>query len=181
MLNPNKAPASVITSRGCESENRSHVAPNIFLRIFIKNPSSYFLSALGFSKKELSTGITVSETKNDAAILSMVAMAIGANNRPSTPVNPSRGRKTRMINRVAYKMDDRTSAEADAITSNLGRGGVRDAFSDSLRNTFSTSTIASSTTIPMATASPPNVIELTLRLNRSKTRMVIPQREGNSR
>ena len=53
------------------------------------------------SSSEQSTGMTVSDTTNDAAMLTMVAMAIGVNSRPSSPSRLSSGRKTRMMSTVA--------------------------------------------------------------------------------
>ena len=57
-------------------------------------------------------------------------------------------------------MPDRTSAEADTTTSNTLRGEPSARFSRNLRKMFSTSTTASSTSSPMAMASPPKVIVL---------------------
>ena len=45
--------------------------------------------------------MTVSDTKKEAAMLTIVAMAMGVNNLPSTPLSASRGMKTRMIKIVA--------------------------------------------------------------------------------
>ena len=45
--------------------------------------------------------MTVSETTNDAAMLVIVAMAMGVKSRPSMPSRPSSGRKTRMMRIVA--------------------------------------------------------------------------------
>ncbi len=103
---------------------------------------------------------------------------MGEKSLPSSPVKASKGRNTKMMSVVAYRMDERTSADASAITSRAGRGSARIAFSRKRRNTFSTSTIASSTTMPMATASPPSVIEFTLSPNRSNTMIVIPIDKG---
>ena len=50
---------------------------------------------------EQRTGMTVSETTKEAAMLVMVAMAMGVKRRPSMPSKPSRGRKTRMMRMVA--------------------------------------------------------------------------------
>ena len=54
-----------------------------------------------FSSSEHSTGITVRLTMNEAAMLVIVAMAMGVNKRPSMPSRPSSGRNTRMISTVA--------------------------------------------------------------------------------
>ena len=64
-------------------------------------PSRCSLPGFGLSRKELSTGITVSETTKDAPMLTMVAIAIGVNSRPSTPLSASSGRNTRMMRTVA--------------------------------------------------------------------------------
>ena len=53
----------------------------------------------------MTNGEPVSETTNDAAMLTMVAMAMGANSRPSTPVRPSSGRKTRMMSSALMSMN----------------------------------------------------------------------------
>ena len=45
--------------------------------------------------------MTVSETTKDAAMLIIVATAMGVKSRPSTPLRAMRERKTRMINTVA--------------------------------------------------------------------------------
>ena len=45
--------------------------------------------------------MTVRETTNDALMLTMVAIAMGVNNRPSTPLSANRGMNTRMIKIVA--------------------------------------------------------------------------------
>ena len=122
--------------------------------------------------------MTVSETKKEALMLVMVAMAMGVKSRPSTPVSPRRGRKTRMMNKVAYRIEFLTSADALAITSREGFGAWAVAFSRSRRNTFSTSTMASSTTIPMATARPPSVIALTLMSKKRNTIKVMAKERG---
>ena len=77
-------------------------------------------------------------------------------------------------------MEFLTSPEALAIISSLGLRLFPsfDAFSLSLRRTFSTSTMASSTTIPMATARPPRVMEFTLMSMRVKMIMVTAKERG---
>ena len=65
-----------------------------------KNPSPW-CPGFGLISSEQSTGITVNETTKEAAMLVMVAMAMGVNRRPSMPSSVSRGRKTRMMSTVA--------------------------------------------------------------------------------
>ena len=60
------------------------------------------------------------------------------------------------------------------MTSSNGLPG----FSRNRRHTFSTSTIASSTTIPMETASPPSVMEFTLTPKALKMRIVTANDSG---
>ena len=79
---------------------------------------------------------------------------------------------------VAYNILDRTSAEALAITCKRGSGSASRAFSRNRRKTFSTSTIASSTTMPMATAMPPSVMLLTPTPAKENTNSVIAKDRG---
>ena len=156
-------PASASTSAGTPSAKRrnvcstSHFIPRTTIPSRCPAPP-----ARGRSISEQSTGITVRLTTNDAAMLVIVATAIGVNNRPSSPSSPNSGRNTSTTSTVAYRIECRTSPDAAAITSSTGRRSAATAFSRNLRHTFSTSTIASSTTIPIATANPPSVIEFTL-------------------
>ena len=66
-----------------------------------RKPSLCSLPAFGLSNSEHSTGMTVSDTTNEAAMLTMVAMAMGVNRRPSSPSNPSKGRNTSTMMIVA--------------------------------------------------------------------------------
>ena len=75
-------------------------------------------------------------------------------------------------------MEFRTSPDAFAMTESRAWGFSKAAFSRNRRNTFSTSTIASSTTIPMATASPPRVMEFTLMSKPKNTSIVMPKDIG---
>ena len=89
-------------------------------------------------------------------------MPNGANILPSIPERKKRGTKLATIIRVEFKIGIRTSLEASKTT-------VRTFFCSSLGfclfsrkrlNTFSTSTIASSTKEPIAMAIPPKLIVL---------------------
>jgi hypothetical protein len=60
---------------------------------------------------------------------------------------------------------ERTSWEARAMMASAGAGSALARFSRRRRNTFSTPTTASSTSSPMAIASPPSVIVLMVSPN----------------
>ena len=77
------------------------VNSRIFLSEAMMKPSLCTTLVLGLSKSEQSTGITVSDTMNEAIMLAMVAIAMGVNSLPATPVRISKGTKTRMMNIVA--------------------------------------------------------------------------------
>lgn len=89
------------TGSGAKRAARKNVFRNNALSSRTNRPSGCGCPPLGRNSSEHSTGISVIDTMNEAAMLIMVAMAMGANRRPSTPLNPSRGRKTRITNRVA--------------------------------------------------------------------------------
>ena len=82
-----------------------------------------------------------------------------------------------MIN-VAKVMEPRTSLDALKITIVLGSGVGRWAFCLSRLKTFSTLTIASSTSWPMAMARPPSVIVLMPIPNQLMTRTVATSESG---
>ena len=89
------------TAKGWLRARRSQVFLSTHFMPLTNALSLCFFCFLGWSRKEASTGMTVSETTNDAAILTMVAMAMGVNKRPSTPLSASRGTKTKMTRIVA--------------------------------------------------------------------------------
>ena len=93
--------ATVRTITGWFSAQRSKVCSNNHFSPLTNRPSLCSWPPFGLSKKEQSTGITVSETTNEAIIEMMVAMAMGAKSFPSTPVSPNSGKKTRMMSTVA--------------------------------------------------------------------------------
>ena len=79
------------------------------------------------------------------------------------PPSANSGRKTRTTRIVAKTIDERTSLDASLdhdVRARASGFAAPARFSRSRRNTFSTSTMASSTSSPMATASPPSVIVL---------------------
>ena len=118
-------------------------------------------------------------------MLVIVAMAIGVKSRPSMPSRPNSGIKTKITSTVAYRIELRTSLEAVAMmwsvvqaSGLLFAAGTAAPLSLKRRQTFSTSTIASSTTMPMATASPPSVIEFTLTPKALKVKIVTAKDSG---
>ena len=99
---------------------------------------------------------------------------MGVNNLPSIPVKKKSGKYTAITKSVPMTMGLRTSEEALKITT---RELIRSAsflrkFSFKRLKTFSTSTMASSTRAPIATAIPPRVMVLMETSKREKTRMV---------
>ena len=76
------------------------------------------------------------------------------------PGSANSGTNTSTTVAVASTTPERTSLQARATTCRAGRGRAARRFSWSRRKTFSTSTTASSTSSPMAIASPPRVIVL---------------------
>ena len=90
-----------MTVRGAPKAARRKVARVSALSPRTSGPSRCGLPSFGLSRKEQSTGITVRETTKDAAMLTMVAMAMGRNSRPSNPARPSSGTKTSTIRMVA--------------------------------------------------------------------------------
>ena len=89
-------------------------------------------------------------------------MPSGASIRPSIPERKNSGTKLATMISVEFKMGIRTSFEASKTTdiTVLRSASGLFLFSRSRLNTFSTSTIASSTSEPMAIAIPPKLIVL---------------------
>ena len=86
--------------------------------------------------------------------------------------------KTRMTMRVAKTIELRTSRQAERTTVEAGLGVAERRFSRRRRKTFSTSTMASSTNSPIATARPPSVMVLMPRPNHWKTMNVTKSDRG---
>ena len=95
----------------------------------------------------------------------MKAMPRGTSMRPSMPDRKKRGTKLTMMMSVELRMGMRTSREALKTTCRTGRRlpAGRARFSCRRRQTFSTSTMASSTSDPMAMAMPPSDMVLMVR------------------
>ena len=107
-------------------------------------------------------------------------MPNGTSIRPSIPSKKNRGRKLATMISVLFRIGIRTSLEALNTISLMGRrfsgGSVR--FSRRCRNTFSTSTMASSTNDPIAMAIPPMLMVLMVSPIRFMTRMVMSKDIG---
>ena len=80
--------------------------------------------------------------------------------------------------RVAKTIEFRTSRLAERTTAEVGLGVAERRFSRRRRKTFSTSTMASSTNSPIATARPPSVMVLMPRPNHWKTMNVTKSDSG---
>ncbi len=108
----------------------------------------------------------------------MYATPSGAKIFPSTPVILSTGKNTSATTKVAYTTALRTSSDASRITSNVGLGFALARFPRRRRKMFSTSMTASSTTSPIAIASPPSVIVLSVAPIRFSTTTAISNERG---
>ena len=97
---------------------------------------------------------------------------------PSKPLMEKSGRNTSTTIKDAKMIEFLISLEASNTTCNVGRGFFLCLFSRKRLNTFSTSTIASSTSSPIATASPPSVIVLMLIPNHLKIINVTTKERG---
>ena len=110
----------------------------------------------------------------------MKAMPSGISMRPSMPERKNSGRKLATIIRVELRIGMRTSWEAWKTTVTTSRrsslGSRR--FSRNRLNTFSTSTMASSTSEPMAMAIPPRLIVLMVCPKACRVSRVIRMERG---
>ena len=97
--------------------------------------------------------MTVRDTTSEARIEVMYATPSGEKIFPSMPLKANRGRNTRMTMMVAKTMELRTSLEASKITVMTGRGAELAILAYAAKD-VSTSTMASSTSSPMAIARP---------------------------
>ena len=99
-------------------------------------------------------------TKVDAHREVMNAIPSGTSSLPSIPERKNKGTKLTIIIRVELRIGIRTSFEASKTTFSVdflcSKGKCR--FSRNRLNTFSTSTMASSTSEPIAMAIPPKLI-----------------------
>ena len=132
------------------------------------------------SRKLQSTGVRVSATSVDAKSETMNATPSGTSILPSIPERKKMGMKLTTMMKVEFRMGMRTSLEASNTTSSIflrcPSGFWR--FSLSRLNTLSTSTMASSTSEPIAIAIPPMLIVLMLIPLMRSTMMVISRDSG---
>ena len=156
----NKPAVTPITSRGRLSAFFKSFVSQAF-NVVTSFPSLWSIRLLLLSKYEHKAGVTVNEIIIDAKSETMYATPSGMNSLPSMPPIVNNGIKTRHTITVAMTIEFLTSLDASKMTLKVFLGDADCLFSRSLRNTFSTSTIASSTSSPMAMAKPPRVIVLT--------------------
>ena len=111
----------------------------------------------------------------------MKAMPSGTSMRPSIPERKKRGTKLTTIISVEFRIGIRTSLEAlntTWITERRSLSGRR-RFSRNRLYTFSTSTMASSTSEPMAMAIPPRLMVLMVSPMKCKVRMETSSERGS--
>ena len=139
-----------------------------------------FVAPVFLSRKLQSTGVSVRATSVEAKSDTMNATPRGISILPSMPERKKMGMKLTTMMKVEFSMGMRTSLEASNTTSSTLRlcpSGFR-RFSLRRLNTLSTSTIASSTSEPMAIAMPPMLIVLMLMPLMRSTMMVISRERG---
>ncbi|MPN57990.1 hypothetical protein SDC9_205686 [bioreactor metagenome] len=102
--------------------------------------------------------------------------ATGPNILPSSPCSVSSGRKTRMMMTMPEATGAATSRAARKIRCSVGRFSGASA---SWFSTFSTTTTAASTSMPMAMARPPRLIRLADSPNR-RIRMKVASADSGS-
>ena len=139
-----------------------------------------FVAPVSLSRKLHSTGVSVSATRVDANSDTMKATPSGISILPSIPERKKIGMKLTTMMKVELSMGIRTSLEASNTTSStlrLSASGLR-RFSLSRLNTLSTSTIASSTSEPMAIAMPPMLMVLMLIPVTLSTMIVMSRERG---
>ena len=109
-------------------------------------------------------------------------MPSGRKNRPSRPWRKSSGTKTTTMRSVANTTDARISLLASKMTCTRGRRSASGSapFSRRRRKMFSTSMIASSTSSPIATASPPSVMTLIERSKAQRVRSEAASESGSA-
>ena len=111
----------------------------------------------GLSRYAPSTGTAVSATSRDATSAKLTVSANGAKNAPTSPWMNASGANTTMVVIVEAKIAGPTSAVASSAALHRSRPAWM------WRYTFSSTTIASSTTRPTEIARPPNVMKFSDR------------------
>src|SRR5258708_14842027 len=102
----------------------------------------------GFSNTAQSAGLKVSETKHEITVDAAIVVANWAKNRPEMPEMKTDGTKTAQSVRAIAM----SAAETSSIV--LCAASLADMPRAMLRSTFSTTTMASSTTMPTASTRP---------------------------
>ena len=103
-----------------------------------------------------SEGTSVRDSRYEASIASTTEIASGVNRKRAGPTSSTTGKKTMQIDSVATMAGVAIWWAPSRIARVSGLPMLR------LRWMFSTSTVASSTSIPIASASPPSVMMLML-------------------
>ena len=124
-------------------------------------------------------GTASAERKYETASAIAIVSASGRKNAPATPVSSANGKKMTIVERLEPVSGGRTSASPE-------RAGSAETRSSAWRAMFSTTTIASSATRPIAAAMPPSVIRLivwpdTPRPRRTIATVTRDRRDGDQR
>ncbi len=114
------------------------------------------------SSQALMAGVKISATSSDATIVVTYATPSGIRRRPSRPVRNRNGRNTTTMVKLASTIGPLISDDALLTISKNAFLSASDLplFSCRRRKTFSTNTMASSTSTPIAIAIPPSVMVL---------------------
>ncbi len=108
--------------------------------------------------RRASVGTSVRERRYDASIASTTASASGRKRNRAGPVRSTTGKNTMQIVSVAARAGTAIWFALCSTTAVRWRGLPSAPGIAELRWMFSTSTVASSTSMPMASASPPSVM-----------------------
>jgi len=129
---------------------------------------------------EARTGTTVSDNSSDEASAKTMVNATGPNILPSSPCKVRSGRKTRMMMTMPEATGAATSRVARKTRCRVGRlPGAACSPPASWLSTFSTTTTAASTSMPMAMARPPRLIRLA-DSPKARIRMKVASAESGS-
>ena len=160
-LTPTAASTTNSTGHGFRTLNRIACPPSAFKnRSNSPSPSCSMNDAFGSSQYD-STGVTVSDTTSDAMIDTMYATAKRRKQPPfHAAQREQRHEHQHDQNRAEHDRVPHFAARFIHHAQRMHSDRAACLFSRSRRKIFSTSTIASSTSSPIATASPPSVIVL---------------------
>ena len=143
-----------------DPDRSASLSTGVYSRCQMVSGSSPSGSTLTFTlrmKKYASTGMTVSATSSDASSAKVTVSAKGRKNWLTMPPTKPSGRNTATVVRVLLVMAAATSRVPDRTASPMASPRAR------CRKMFSSTTMASSTTRPTATARAPRVMMLMVR------------------